>query len=422
MLVVLVARAVLVRAGAVVVGGPGLVPPGPAAADPAVGVLQRPHLGQRGADVLLVLEDHRDGPREQRRVQGFGVEDSQGPGPVDGLGDAGRLAQVQGAQLVQHVHQPFDQGAGQPGLLALDDVELSLAAGVLQRQVQAASFQRRRQVAGVVAGQQDVRLGARKEGADLRDGDLELREQLEQDCLERLVGAVHLVDEQHDRLLGPDRIQQRPHRQEALGEEQALLGRHRVDGLGQVVRVPQQLGDLVAQDLRVEQLLAVVPVVQRLGLVLTLVALQAHQAPAGGQRERLGQLGLADPGRALQEQRLVEPGQQEHARREPLVGKVAVLGEPTDDLVNVGELGVGQGHARCLQGGVSPAVRVGPGCPAVCRAARAYDERSGIGMGELPTGSRLATRSCSGRRRDARCRSSTLSRSPGCRRRRGRGW
>ena len=56
-----------------------------------------------------------------------------------------------------------------------------------------------------------------------------------------------------------------------------------------------------------QQLLAVVPLVQRLRLVEALVALQADQLAAGGPRERLRELGLADPGGALDEDRLAEP-------------------------------------------------------------------------------------------------------------------
>ena len=55
-----------------------------------------------------------------------------------------------------------------------------------------------------------------------------------------------------------------------------------------------------------QQLLAVVPLVQRLGLVEALVALQPHELAAEVGGERLGELGLADAGRALDEHRLAE--------------------------------------------------------------------------------------------------------------------
>ena len=122
--------------------------------------------------------------------------------------------------------------------------------------------------------------------------------------------------------------------QEPLGEEHALLRADPLDGLVQVGGVGDDLADLLAQDLGVEQLLAVVPLVERLGLVLALVALQPQQPAAGGRGQRLGQLGLADAGGALDEQRLVQPGHEEDRGREARVGDVAVLGQRVDDVVD----------------------------------------------------------------------------------------
>ena len=63
----------------------------------------------------------------------------------------------------------------------------------------------------------------------------------------------------------------------------------------------------VGLGLDAQQLLAVVPLVQRLGLVEPLVALQAHELAAEIAGQRLGELGLADAGRPLDEHRLAEP-------------------------------------------------------------------------------------------------------------------
>ena len=63
--------------------------------------------------------------------------------------------------------------------------------------------------------------------------------------------------------------------------------------------------------------LRVVPLVQRAGLVDALVALQPDQPGVRRRRDRLGQLGLADPGRALDEQRLAEAVGEEDRRRRP---------------------------------------------------------------------------------------------------------
>ena len=52
--------------------------------------------------------------------------------------------------------------------------------------------------------------------------DLEVRQQLEQEGLELLVGAVDLVDQQHRRLELPDGGEQRALEQIALGEDLLL--------------------------------------------------------------------------------------------------------------------------------------------------------------------------------------------------------
>ena len=61
-------------------------------------------------------------------------------------------------------------------------------------------------------------------GAELRHRDLEVGQHFQQKGLERLVGAVELVDQQHRRAggIGLERLQQRPLDQEALGEDVVL--------------------------------------------------------------------------------------------------------------------------------------------------------------------------------------------------------
>ena len=90
-----------------------------------------------------------------------------------------------------------------------------------------------------------------------------LGEQLEQERLELVVGAVDLVDEQHGRPRARvlERGEQRP-RDEVVGAEQVVLGEV----------VAARLGEPDA-----EQLPRVVPLVQRLGGVDALVALQPDQ-------------------------------------------------------------------------------------------------------------------------------------------------
>ena len=68
----------------------------------------------------------------------------------------------------------------------------------------------------------------------------------------------------------------------------------------------EHFAELVLQDLRVEKLLGVFPLVQRLGLVEPLVALQADHLQPAPCRDRLRKLGLADAGRAFDQDRLLD--------------------------------------------------------------------------------------------------------------------
>jgi hypothetical protein len=84
----------------------------------------------------------------------------------------------------------------------------------------------------------------------------------------------------------------------------------------------------------VQELAGVVPLEQGLRGVDALVALQPDQpAPRPG-GERLGDLGLAHPGVALEEQWPLQPQRQEHGRGQPLVGQVVVGGEARDHAVD----------------------------------------------------------------------------------------
>ncbi len=88
--------------------------------------------------------------------------------------------------------------------------------GVPDPVVEAAALERVVQVAGAVRGQHHPRPARGADGADLGDRHLEVGEQLEQERLELVVGAVDLVDQQHRRHgVGVlDRLEQRPPLQE----------------------------------------------------------------------------------------------------------------------------------------------------------------------------------------------------------------
>ena len=145
--------------------------------------------------------------------------------------------------------------------------------------------------------------------------DLEVGQQFQQERLERLVGAVQLVDQQHRRRqVRVDRRQQRAREQELAG----------VDVAGEFVAVGLA-GGLGEADRH--ELAGVVPFIGRGGDVHAVVALQPHQAAiqAGGQH--LGDLGLAGARLAFQEQRAAHRQRQVHRGGQFLIGDVALVGK-----------------------------------------------------------------------------------------------
>ena len=100
-----------------------------------------------------------------------------------------------------------------------------------------------------------------------------------------------------------------------------------LDGVGVLARAFARLDG--------EQLALIVPLVERGVLVEPLVALQADQLGPVHRGQRLGDLGLADAGLALQQQRALEEVHQPQRRREVAVGDVADRGQAVGDLLAV---------------------------------------------------------------------------------------
>ena len=189
--------------------------------------------------------------------------------------------------------------------------------------VEAAALDRVVQIARAVGGQDDDRRVRGADRAELGDRHRRLAEQLEQERLEVVVGAVDLVDQQHRRARAGvlERAQQRPPDQ-VVGAEQVLLAE----------LVAGRLGEPDGQ-----QLARVVPLVERLGGVDALVALEADQRRVEHHRQRARRLGLADARLALEQQRLRETQRQEHRRRQPLVDEVVDGGQPLRQRLDVGD-------------------------------------------------------------------------------------
>ena len=91
------------------------------------------------------------------------------------------------------------------------DRSLPRGVGIIDPLIQAAAADRVVHLPRPVAGQHDDGRHGGADGAVFRDGDLEVGQQFQQERLERLVGAVQLVDQQHGgRLVRVDGGQQRP--------------------------------------------------------------------------------------------------------------------------------------------------------------------------------------------------------------------
>src|SRR5918994_431084 len=129
--------------------------------------------------ILAVLEDGSQSRLDELLVEIFRAEGDERLGPVEGLGYAGWFVVVETTALERVVDLP-----------------------------------------GAVGGQDGHGRTFGPDGAQLGDRDGEVREDLQQECLELVVGAVHLVYEQHGRHRAAmlQRLQQR-----TAGKELAVV-------------------------------------------------------------------------------------------------------------------------------------------------------------------------------------------------------
>src|SRR5690606_32484830 len=151
------------------------------------------------------------------------------------------------------------------------------------------------------------------DGAELGDRDLPGREDLEEEGLELVVGPVDLVDEQDDRRV-PQRLEDRAGQEEPLVEELAL-------DLVQVRTAPLAGGRL--DGAQVQDLAGEVPVVERLGGIDALVALQPDERQVEGLGQRLRERRLTGAGLTLHEERTGQSQAEPGDRRQLRAGEVA---------------------------------------------------------------------------------------------------
>ena len=140
-----------------------------------------------------------------------------------------------------------------------------------------------------------------------------------------MIGLVHFVYQQHAAVILLQGSQQRARLQKRRREENIIKPGQAPDGLAQALGALQDIVELFLQHLGVEQLFAVFPFVQGLGLVQTFVALQANQGQGEHRGAGLGKLGLANPGRAFDEHGFLQVAGQIDSCGDGIAADVAVL-------------------------------------------------------------------------------------------------
>src|SRR5262245_18880661 len=155
--------------------------------------------GAHGLQVFGVLEHRPRGLARRGAVEAGRPEHVQRPGPADGFRDTRRLGQIEAAQPVHPASDLAGQDLRGGRHPAPDDRRDAPGVRVVDPVVEAAPLERVVQVTSPVRGQHDDRAEPGPAGAEFRDGDRRFGEQLEQEGLELVVAAVHLVDQQHGR-------------------------------------------------------------------------------------------------------------------------------------------------------------------------------------------------------------------------------
>ena len=224
-----------------------------------------------------MLGDDADRIGDHFRRQFGHMQDGENFRPVEGLGDARRLAQVERTGLAQETDHLLRQVFADVGKAGAHDLDFPFHLRIIDVEIETAPAQGVGDHAGAVAGENRQRLVDGVNHAQLRDGDLEIAQAFQQQRFKFIVGTIDFIDQQHRALLRQKTAQYRPLHEEILGEEQTLFAGQPLDRLAQVGSAAELVVELGAQHLGIEQLLAVFPVVKGFAFVDPLVALQPHQ-------------------------------------------------------------------------------------------------------------------------------------------------
>ena len=149
--------------------------------------------------VLAVLQDRAERRVDRLLVEPRRAERRERLRPVDRLRDTGRLVELEVAQRLDRGRDVARERVGNLRRAQPDDRELALEVGMRDPVVEAAALQRVVHVARAVRREHDDRRHLGAHDAELGHRDRPVGEDLEQERLELVVGAVDLVDQQHRR-------------------------------------------------------------------------------------------------------------------------------------------------------------------------------------------------------------------------------
>src|SRR5215467_2763529 len=143
---------------------------------------------------------------------------------IESLGNSGRLCEIQLPNGVDKAHYISPQICFHAWQAGADDLQFFLEAGIIDPVVKASSFECVAQLASAVGSEDHVWNIPGLDCAHLRNANLKVGEQLQQEGLEGFVGAVDLIDEQYGRSsFRKDGLKQGPLKQKLLAENVPLF-------------------------------------------------------------------------------------------------------------------------------------------------------------------------------------------------------
>src|SRR5262245_21317597 len=175
-------------------------------------------LGRLG-DVGLVLQQDVERLLGLLGVDVVDAEEDESAGPVDRLAHAGRLLQLELANRADDAGDLVGEVVADSRHLGQHDLLLAVEIGIVDVQVEAAALQGLGELARVVRRQEHERDLGRLDGAELGDRHLVVGQDLEEQRFGLDLDAVDLVDQQHHRLVGANRLEERTGEEELLAED-----------------------------------------------------------------------------------------------------------------------------------------------------------------------------------------------------------